>query len=224
MRPAPGTRRQTGDRAAESFLFGTAAIYRLAAGDDVNAIDAARRALVLAHDIGSRSLRARAAGALSYVLQDVDPSGARVAAREVLDVATPGDFHLNMPHRVLAILAWRDGDGPTAAEHATHAAFLIRDQGDRYVQAASIRQLAAIIGAVDLPLAAELLGIADGLVPEVRVIARDEVADQQLRANLVEVLGADDMEALIERGRRLDTRAVYATVDRALRQMHTRRP
>ena len=75
-RPAPGTRRQTGDRAAESFLLGTAAIYRLAAGDERHAIDAARRALALAHDIGSRSLRARAAGALSYALQDVDPSGA----------------------------------------------------------------------------------------------------------------------------------------------------
>ena len=99
-----------GDHAAESFLLATAAIYRLAAGDEARAADVARRALALAHRIGSRSLRARAAGALAYVLQDVDPTGARAAAEEVLEIASPGDFHLNMPHRVLAILAWRAGD------------------------------------------------------------------------------------------------------------------
>jgi predicted ATPase/pimeloyl-ACP methyl ester carboxylesterase len=212
-----------GDRAAESFLLGTAAIYRLAAGDAPRASDAARRALALAHDIGSRSLRARAAGALSYVLQDLDANAARRAAQEVLEVAPPGDFHLNMPHRVLAILAWRDGDYATAAEHASRAAFLIRDQGDRYVQAASIRQLAAIIGAIDHPLAAELLGIADGLVPEVRVIARDEIADARLRADLIEMLGADEVAALIASGRRHDTRTVYATVDRAIRRIRAGR-
>ena len=99
-----------GDRAAESFLLGTAAIYRLAGGEEDRAVDAARRALTLAREIGSRSLRARAAGALSYALQDVDADAARRAAQEVLEVAPPGDFHLTMPHRVLAVLAWRDGD------------------------------------------------------------------------------------------------------------------
>ena len=195
-----------GDHAAESFLLATAAIYRLAAGDERARLDVARRALALAHRIGSRSLRARAAGALAYVLQDVDPKGARAAAEEVLEVAPPGDFHLNMPHRVLAILAWRGGDYAGASAHATRAATLIRDQGDRYVQAASIRQLAAIIGAVDGRLAAELLGIADGLVPGVRVIARDEVADTRLRVDLVEQLGEEEVAALVARGRSHDTR------------------
>jgi hypothetical protein len=124
-----------------------------------------------------------------------------------------------MPHRVLAILAWRAGDYGGASAHATRAAALIRDQGDRYVQAASIRQLAAIIGAGDGPLAAELLGVADGLVPGVRVIARDELADSRLRADLAARLGEDEVAALVARGRSHDTRALYATVDRALRQM-----
>ena len=73
-----------------------------------------------------------------------------------------------------------------------------------------------MIGPVDPPLAAELLGVADGLVPEVRVIARDEIADAQLREDLVEALGADEMAALVARGRRYDVRALYATLDRAL--------
>jgi predicted ATPase/pimeloyl-ACP methyl ester carboxylesterase len=207
---------EKGDHAAESFLLGTAAIYRLAAGDEQRAIDEARSALTLAHEVGSRSLRARAAGALSYALQDVDADGARRAAEEVLEVATPGDFHLNMPHRVLAILAWRDGDYETAAEHATRATSLIRDQGDRYVQAASVRQLAALMGPVDPPLAAELLGVADGLVPEVRVIARDEIADTRLRVHLAEILGAGEMEAVVGHAQRYDTHVANATIDRAL--------
>ena len=81
-----------------------------------------------------------------------------------------------MPHRVLAILAWRDGDRAVATDHAAQAAILIRDQGDRYVQATSMRQLAVIIGSVDRAVAAELLGIAEALVPEVRVSARDAAA------------------------------------------------
>jgi predicted ATPase/DNA-binding winged helix-turn-helix (wHTH) protein/class 3 adenylate cyclase len=212
-----------GDPAAESFLLGTAAIYRLAAGDEDAAVEVARRALAVARVVGSRTLQARAAGALAYALQDLDAAAARRAAQEVLEVAAPGDFHLNMPHRVLAILAWRDGDYEAAAEHAARAAALIRDQGDRYVQAASMRQLAAIVGSVDAPLGAELLGIADGLVPEVRVIARDEVADARLREELVATLGADDVAALVARGRRDDVRAVSATVDRALRQIRAGR-
>ncbi len=144
-------------------------------------------------------------------------TGARRAAEEVLEVATPGDFHLNMPHRVLAILAWREGDYEAAAEHATRATSLIRDQGDRYVQAASVRQLAALIGSVEPLLAAELLGVADGLVPEVRVIARDEIADSRLRAHLVDTLGAAEMASVVDRARRYDTRVANATIDRALR-------
>ena len=71
----------------ESFLLGTAAIYRLAAGDEHVAVEPTRHARsTLAHGIGSRSLRARAAGALAYALQDVDadggPSGRRGGARD----------------------------------------------------------------------------------------------------------------------------------------------
>jgi predicted ATPase/pimeloyl-ACP methyl ester carboxylesterase/DNA-binding winged helix-turn-helix (wHTH) protein len=207
------------DQAAESFLLGTAAIYRLAAGDELRAIDEARAALTLAADVRSRSLRARAAGALAYALQDVDVTGARRAAEEVLEVATPGDFHLNMPHRVLAILAWRDGDYEGAAEHAMRAYALIRDQGDRYVQAASVRQLAALMGPVDPLLAAELLGVADGLVPEIRVIARDEIADRRLRTRLTDTLGAQELAAVVDRAQRYDIRVANATIDRALRVM-----
>ena len=144
---------------------------------------------------------------------------ARGAAQEVLEIADAGDFHLNMPHRVLAILAWRDGDFAAAADHAAAAAFLIRDQGDRYVQAASMRQLATLVGTVDAPLAAELLGIADSLVPEVRVIARDEIAGARLRADLDAVLDPEELAGLVERGRRSDSRMAYATVERALRRV-----
>ncbi len=207
------------DGEAESFLLATAAIYRVAAGDEAAAIDAARRALALARAIGSRSLRARAAGALCYAAQDIDAAMARGAAQEVLEIADAGDFHLNMPHRVLAILAWRDGDFAAAADHAAAAAFLIRDQGDRYVQAASMRQLATLVGTVDAPLAAELLGIADSLVPEVRVIARDEIAGARLRADLDAVLDPEELAGLVERGRRSDSRMAYATVERALRRV-----
>ena len=63
-----------------------------------------------------------------------------------------------------------------------------------------------MVGPVDPPLAAELLGVADGLVPEVRVIARDEIADARLREDLVDALGADEMAALVARGRRYDVR------------------
>ena len=107
--------RDKGDTAAESFLLGTAAIYRIAEGDERAAVAAAERARELAHQVGSRSLWARAAGALAYALQDLDASAAAVAAHEVLDIAQPGDFHLNLPHRVLATLAWRAGDRATAA-------------------------------------------------------------------------------------------------------------
>ena len=145
----------------------------------------------------------------------------RLAARPKRSWRSPtrGDFHLNMPHRVLAILAWRDGDFAAAADHAASAAFLIRDQGDRYVQAASVRQLATLIGTVDAPLAAELLGIADALVPEVRVIARDEIAGERLRADLDTALDPEELAGLVERGRRSDSRMAYATVERALRRV-----
>jgi predicted ATPase/class 3 adenylate cyclase/DNA-binding winged helix-turn-helix (wHTH) protein/pimeloyl-ACP methyl ester carboxylesterase len=210
-----------GDDSAASFLLGTAAIYGIAAGDEQRAVEDAQRALELARAIGSRLLRARAAGALTYALQDIDAAAARRAADEVLEIAEPGDFHLNMPRRVLAVLAWREGDYATAVEHATKAAVLIRDQGDRYVQGASIRQLAVLMGNVDPPLAAELLGVADSLVPSVRVIARDAVADEQLRRRLHEELGEDEYAARVETGRRQDIRGVYATVDRALRRIGT---
>ena len=210
-----------GDGAGASFLFGTSAIYRLAAGDEVAAIESARRALALAREIGSRSLRARSAGALAYSLQDVEPAAARRAAEEVLDIADPGDFHLTLPHRVLAVLAWRDDDPDTAAEHATRAAYLIRDQGDRYVQAAGVRQLAVMVGTVDPAVAASLLGIADSLLPVMRVIARDAVADEQLREDLQGALGAEKVADLIAKGSREDPRAMYATVERALERIRS---
>ena len=138
---------------------------------------------------------------------------ARGAAQEVLEIADAGDFHLNMPHRVLAILAWRDGDFAAAADHAASAAFLIRDQGDRYVQAASVRQLATLIGTVDAPLAAELLGIADGLVPEVASSHVTKSPVNICRAELDAALDPEELAGLVERGRRSDSRMAYATVD-----------
>jgi predicted ATPase/class 3 adenylate cyclase/DNA-binding winged helix-turn-helix (wHTH) protein len=208
-----------GDDAAESFLLATASIYRLAAGDEPAAADHARQGLEVARRIGSRSLQARAAGALSYALQDIDAAAARRAAEEVLDVAAPGDFHLTMPHRVLAILAWREGDHEDAAEHAMQAALLIRDQGDRYVQATAIRQLAVLVGSIDDALAAELLGIADALVPHARVSARDAAAGTQLRTSLLAALGTDRFDECVARGQRADTATMYATVDRAIALM-----
>jgi predicted ATPase len=209
------------DQGAESFLLGTAAIYRLAAGDEMAAADHARRALDLARRIRSQSLETRAAGALAYALQDIDAPGARRAAEEVLELAHAGDFHLTIAHRVLAILAWRAGDGATAAAHAGKAARLIRDQGDRYVQATSMRQLAVIIGSFDHPLAAEILGIADSLVPEVRVSARDAAAGTRLRTQLLESLGTERFAELLARGRRANAAIMYATVGRALAEMRT---
>jgi predicted ATPase len=209
-----------GDNAAESFLLGTASIYRLAAGDEASATEHARRALALAYDVGSRSLQTRAAAALSYALQDVDGEAAQRAALDVLEIAAPGDFHLTIPHRVLATLAWRAGDRETAATHATQAAYLIRDQGDRYVQATSIRQLAVIMGDEDTEIAAELLGIADSLVPAARMSARDYEAGVELRAMLERTLGAR-YDELLDRGRRQDVSTMYATVQRALNRMRT---
>jgi hypothetical protein len=207
------------DPAAASFLLATASIYRLAAGDEQAAVEHARQSLELARIVGSRSLKTRAAGALSYALQDIDGPAAKRAAEEVLEIASPGDFHLSMPHRVLAVLAWRAGDRATAAEHAARAAYLIRDQGDRYVEATSIRQLAVLVGSVDHPLAAELLGIADGLVPNARVSARDAAAGTRLRTTLLESLGNDGFAEHTERGRRYDVTTRYATIDRAVRSL-----
>jgi predicted ATPase len=211
----------SGDPAGASFLLGTAAIYRLASGDEQAAVEHAEEALTLARAIGSRSLWARSAGALAYSSQDLDAAAARRAAEEVLEIASPGDFHLTMPLRVLAVLAWRDGDPATAERYARRAAYLIRDHGDRYVQAAGVRQLAAIVGSVDLTLAAELLGVAEALLPERRVIARDELADIRLRDDLDDALGADKVADLVARGRRQDVRGIYATVDRALDRIRT---
>jgi predicted ATPase/DNA-binding SARP family transcriptional activator len=211
--------RVAGDHAAESFLLATAAIYRLVTGDEAGAVAAADEALELAHAVGSRSLKARAAGALAYALQDLDADAARRAAAEVLDVAAPGDFHLNMPHRVLANLAWREGDSATAAEHALRAGELIRDQGDRYVQAAAMRQLAVMVGDVDAALAAELLGVADGIVPGIPVLARDAAAVARLQDRLEDELGADQLQALALKGRRTDARAAYAVASRGIMRL-----
>jgi hypothetical protein len=205
-----------GDLAAQSFLLGTASIYRLAAGDERIAVQHAQRGLDIAREIGSRSLRARAAGALSNALQDIDPAAAKQAAEEVLEIATPGDFHRSMPQRVLAILAWRAGNYAEAADHATQAAYLIRDQGDRYVQATSIRQLAVLVGAIDHSLAAALLGVSESLVPQVRVSARDAAADQRLRVALSSALGDDGFATCVARGRRQDLAQSYAIVGHAL--------
>jgi hypothetical protein len=84
------------------------------------------------------------------------------------------------------------------------------------VQAAGVRQLAVTVGSVDPVISAELLGIADALLPEMRVIARDAVADAQLREDLREALGADRLADLVAQGRRGDPRDMYGTVERAL--------
>ncbi len=86
-----------------------------------------------------------------------------------------------------------------------------------------MRQLAVTIAVVDHMLAAELLGVAEALLPELRVMARDELADARLRAELHDALGADKVADLIDRGRRQDIRMMYATVDRALERMRTAR-
>jgi hypothetical protein len=91
----------------------------------------------------------------------------------------------------------------------------------RGVVDAGVRQLAAIVGSVDLTLAAELLGVAEALLPERRVIARDELADIRLRDDLDDALGADKVADLVARGRRQDVRGIYATVDRALDRIRT---
>ncbi len=70
-------------------------------------------------------------------------------------------------------------------------------------------------------LAAELLGVAEALLPQLRVMARDEVADARLRAELDDALGPDKVADVIDRGRRHDTRTVYATVERALEKIRT---
>src|SRR5262249_49375366 len=134
-------------------------------------------------------------------------------------LAQPGDFHLTMPHRVLAAIAWRDGQYETAAEHARIAAELVRDQGDRYVQATSMRQLAVMIGGGGGELAAEILCIVGALVPEVRMSARDAAAGARLRAELLETLGADRFHELLERGRGASNATMYTTVNHALAKM-----
>jgi hypothetical protein len=84
-----------------------------------------------------------------------------------------------------------------------------------------MRQLAVVVGGVDLMVAAELLGVAEALLPELRVIARDEVANARLRTELRDALGVEKVADLIARGRRHDIRGVYATVDRALERIRT---
>jgi predicted ATPase/DNA-binding SARP family transcriptional activator len=205
-----------GDIAAQSFLLSTAALYRLVVNEERGAVELAEVALDLARSVGSRSLTARAGGTLSYALQDLDAAWARRAADEVLAVASSGDFHLNMPHRVLANLAWRDGEAIVAAEHAALAGEVIRAQGDRYVQAAAMRQLAVIVGDVDAPLAAELLGVADAIVPGIPVLARDVRAVTQLTARLEKDLGPEQFESIVQQGRRTDARAAFVTAQRGI--------
>jgi predicted ATPase/DNA-binding SARP family transcriptional activator len=215
---------EAGDAAAASFLLATAAIYSLVIGDELGAIDAAQQSLDLARRVESRSLQARAAGALSYALLDIDAAAARRAAAEVLEVAAPGDFHLNIPHRVLAHLAWREGDAATAAEHAARAGELIRDQGDRYVQATAMQQLAVIVGDVDAALAAELLGVADSIVPGIPILARDAAAVAQLEQRLQEQLPADVVDARREQGRRADPRGAYTLASQGIAAMRSAGP
>jgi predicted ATPase/DNA-binding SARP family transcriptional activator len=212
---------ESGDLAAASFLLATAAVYSLVIGDELGAIDAAQQALDLARQLGSRSLQARSAGALSYALLDIDAAAARRAAAEVLAVAGPGDFHLNMPHRVLAHLAWRDGDAATAAHHAALAGEAIRDQGDRYVQATAMQQLAVIVGDVDPALAAELLGVADSIVPGIPILARDAAAVALLEQRLHERLPADVVESRRAQGRRADPRGAYVLAGQGIEAMRT---
>lgn len=114
-----------------------------------------------------------------------------------------------MPHRVLAWLAWRDGDAEAAGVHAAEAGRLIRDQGDRYVQAAAMRQLAVMVGDVDASLAASLLGVADSIIPGIPVIARDAAAVAQLRERLVDALGADELDRLVQQGSTTPPREAY---------------
>jgi hypothetical protein len=72
-------------------------------------------------------------------------------------------------------------------------------------------------------LAAELLGAAEALLPELRVMARDALADARLRTMLDGALGSDRVDDLIARARRYDARTVYATVERALDRIRAAR-
>jgi hypothetical protein len=54
-----------------------------------------------------------------------------------------------------------------------------------------------------------------------RVIARDAVADAQLREDLRDALGAEKVADLIAKGSRLDPRAMYAIVEDALERIRS---
>jgi hypothetical protein len=90
------------------------------------------------------------------------------------------------------------------------------------VQAAAMRQLAVIVGDVDAALAAELLGVADGIVPGIPVIARDVAAVARLREQLQHSLGADALEDLVQQGRRTDARAAFEMAERGIARMRAR--
>jgi hypothetical protein len=82
-----------------------------------------------------------------------------------------------------------------------------------------MRQLAVIVGDVDASLAAELLGVADGIVPGIPVLARDAAAVSRLEERLHEQLTEDDIEALRQRGRHTDARAAYTVAQRGITTM-----
>jgi hypothetical protein len=87
------------------------------------------------------------------------------------------------------------------------------------VQAAAMRQLAVMVGDVDAALAAELLGVADGIVPGIPVLARDAAAVARLQDRLEEELGADQLQTLALKGRRTDARAAYAVASRGIMRL-----
>ena len=74
-RPSTATRQPSRSCSARRRSTG------LAAGDERAAVEHAERALDLARQIGSRTLRTRAAGALSYALQDIDAAGRAARGR-----------------------------------------------------------------------------------------------------------------------------------------------
>jgi hypothetical protein len=84
-----------------------------------------------------------------------------------------------------------------------------------------MRQLAVIVGDIDTALAAELLGVADAIVPGISVIARDAAAVAELEERLGHQLPPEELDELRQRGRRTDARAAYTIASRGIAEMRS---